>query len=340
MKKLKVLVDMPVYEPILKKIEAMAEVDLHLINPPAEDERELPEAMIRDCDFLFCSCLPVNHRQMEKLRVVQIASVGFSQLYGCALNERKIRACNALGVQDVPIGEWNIAMMINLQRDMPAMIQHQEQSVWDRDKRFQREIYGSTVGIWGYGGIGQQTARLAKNMGLEVRVLTRDGKFKARGNCYRVPGTGDPDGVFFDKIYSLAEKKQFLAGLDFLILAIPLTPENTGIIGMEELSMLPGHACILNPARGPLIQEKPLITALQNGTIKGAALDTHYYYPMPPEHPFWKMNNVILTPHISGSSSSNHFLERIWEIFYQNLQRELTQQPLLNALTEKQLDGK
>ena len=115
-----------------------------------------------------------------------------------------------------------------------------------------------------------------------------------------------------------------------------MNTQNEGIIGSDELDALPDHACLLNPARGPLVDEKALLHALENGSIAGAALDTHYHYPMPPEHPLWKFPNVIMTPHISGSSGSPHYLRRVWDIFAQNVQRLQAGFPLLNELSKDQ----
>lgn len=263
---------------------------------------------------------------------------GLHQLIGQKLEDRNIKACNALGVFDVPIGEWNMAMMVNLARDFRSLIRNQDEQVWDRDARFQKEISGSVVGIWGYGGIGRETARLAKALNMKVHVLSRSG-VKPRENIYRVSGTGDPDGTLPDSVFLIEEKEEFLKGLDFLIMAIPQTGSTEGIVGEAELRMLGPKAYILNPARGSLIQEQALVRALNEDWISGAALDTHYYYPMPHDHPLWKMPNVILTPHISGSSATPHFLERVWDIFIQNVQRFQNDETLLNELTPSELKG-
>jgi len=263
---------------------------------------------------------------------------GLHQLIGQKLEDRNIKACNALGVFDMPIGEWNMAMMVNLARDFRSLIRNQDEQVWDRDARFQKEISGSVVGIWGYGGIGRETARLAKALNMKVHVLSRSG-VKPRENIYRVSGTGDPDGTLPDSVFLIEEKEEFLKGLDFLIMAIPQTGSTEGIVGEAELRMLGPKAYILNPARGSLIQEQALVRALNEDWISGAALDTHYYYPMPHDHPLWKMPNVILTPHISGSSATPHFLERVWDIFIQNVQRFQNDETLLNELTPSELKG-
>jgi len=241
-------------------------------------------------------------------------------------------------VFDVPIAEWNIAMMVNLMRDLRGMVRNQELAVWDRDIRFQRELRGLTVGFWGYGGIGRETARLAKALGMRVHVLVHNG-VKERANIYCVPGSGDPEGILPDRVFATAHKEEFLGGLDFLVLAMPLTEATEGIVGECELRALRPTAYVLNPARGPLIREQPLVRALHEGWIAGAALDTHYHYPMPPAHPLWRLPNVIMTPHISGSSGSPMFLQRVWDILVQNVERLQHNQPLLNELTAAQLAG-
>ena len=91
------------------------------------------------------------------------------------------------------------------------------------------------------------------------------------------------------------------------------------------------------PARGPVVKEESLLRALREGWIAGAALDTHYHYPMPPDHPLWSLPNVIMTPHISGSARGPFYLPRIWSIFTQNLERFLAGTPLLNELSARQL---
>jgi phosphoglycerate dehydrogenase-like enzyme len=334
---MKVLIDLPIFEPTLQAIRDLHNVEVVLVDPE-EKVRALPTAVIADIDVLLCTFPPENHAEMKSLRYLQIASAGFTQLVEKGFSQRNISCCNALGVFDVPIAEWNMAMMVNLARDARQMMHNQDAAIWDRSARFQHEIRGAVVGIWGYGGIGRETARLAKAMGLTVHVLSRSG-VKARENIYQVAGTGDQYGDLPDRIFLSTEKEEFLKGLDFLIMAMPQTAENEGIVGQAELSLLKKSAFVLNPARGPLIQEQALIKALQTHEIAGAALDTHYYYPMPEDHPFWKMPNVIMTPHISGSSSSPMFLARVWDIFYQNLLRIQTKQSLLNQLGKHDLEG-
>jgi phosphoglycerate dehydrogenase-like enzyme len=333
----KILIDIPTSPDALNALAALTDVRVETI-APSKDSRDLPVEQIHDADILICRTPPKNHAEMRALKLIQLSSVGYAQLYGLDLIKRGVRVANARGVYDTAIAEWNVAMMINLGRDLRGMIRHQDQGLWETRGRFPHEIRGSTVGLWGYGGIGRDTARLAKALGLKVHVLVRRG-IGGRSNSYLVPGTGDPDGTFPDRVFTTGRELEFLAGLDFLILAIPLTPENKGIVGERELRSMKPTAFLLNPARGPLVQEAALLAALREGWIAGAALDTHYYYPMPPEHPLWRMPNVIMTPHVSGSDSGPHFLDRMGDIVFHNVKQFLAGEPLWNELTPVELNA-
>ncbi len=335
---MKIVTDIAADPAAFAALRLRTDVQLERIEPPEERARELPIDRIGDADVLFCTFPPTNHAVMRKLRWIQIASTGYSQLFGLGLPARGIQATNARGCFDVPIAEWNIAMMINLARNVRQMIRHQETSVWDRSAAFQNEIRGKTVGLWGYGGIGRETARVARQLGLRVHVMSRQ-SVGPRHDVYTVPGTGDPEGILPDHVFRAGEETAFLGTLDFLIVALPLTKATDGLIGERELRALRPHAFVLNPARGPIIQEPALLRALRENWISGAALDTHYFYPMPPEHPLWKMPNVIFTPHISGSSLSPQFRPRLWAIFTENLARFTRGEPLLNQLTPAELAG-
>jgi phosphoglycerate dehydrogenase-like enzyme len=315
----------------LTRLQSLPGVTVQLVDFH-EKEQTLPPELLRHQHMLLCRWPPRNFDDLQVLELMQLATVGFEHLRSLNMAERPVRTCNARGVFDTAIGEWNLAMMINLVRDLRGMVRNQEHGVWERRDVFQQEIRGSVVGLWGYGGIGRETARLAKAFGMTVHVLSRSG-VGPRRDTYCLPGTGDPEGVLPDRVFTSGHEKEFLAGLDFLILALPRTQQTTGRIGIEELKALPHTAFVLNPARGPIIQEQALLTALREGWIAGAALDTHYYYPMPADHPLWRFPNVILSPHISGADRSRLFLGRISDLFVQNVQRFLQGEKLLNELT-------
>ena len=326
-----IFIDTPIYEPGLARLKALPGVNVCIADPITDERVARPAEILRDIDALFCADVPENLDDMQALKWVQITSSGFEHLIPLGLPARGVRASNARGVFDVPIAEWCFAMMVNLARDLPRMYRNQQAGHWDRDAAFQTEIRGRTVGFWGYGGLARETARIAKSAGLRVHVLARNG-VGPQHELYRVPGTGDPDGLLPDEVFGLDRKDAFLSGLDFLIIALPLNDSTRGLVTAEDLRALPKSALLLNPARGPIIQEAALLQALNESWIAGAALDTHYHYPMPPEHPLWAMSNVIMTPHISGSTKSTRFPERVWDLFVQNVDRMLRGEAPLNEL--------
>lgn len=305
-----------------------------------EADQRMDPALMKDADILMCDIPPSNFSDFNRLKWIQITSAGYSQILHLPLIERGIRVTNCLGNFDCPIAEWNIMMMLMWRREMLEQLNNQKNRVWDRAARFQRDMQDLTVGFWGYGGIARETARLAKAMHLKVWAMTRDGKTRTRGLTYCVAGTGDPDGTLPDRLFSTEQMEEFLGGLDYLIISMPLTNATTGLIGQRELKMLKPAAVLINPARAAIIQEEAFIQCLDQRWIRGASLDVHYAYPLPPEHPLWTMPNLIMTPHISGSALSPHFLERIYDIFTQNLKRYVERQPMLNELSEDQLRGK
>jgi phosphoglycerate dehydrogenase-like enzyme len=322
------------HDAALNKLRAIPDTTIDFVE---SESAPVPANRLEESDVLFGDFGTSEIEGLKRLSWIQAASVDYSHLYGLP-PEHRIRVSNARGVFNITIAEWAIAMMINLARDMPTMFRNQQERRWDRDARFQSEIRGATLGIYGYGGIGRETARVSQPFNLKIWVLER-GPIRSDERTYRVPGTGDPEGRLPQRVFSLDEKFEFFAGLDFLLLSLPLTPKTEGIIGAKELQALPPSACILNPARGPLIQEHALIEALEHRIFKAIALDTHYAYPLPPEHPLWAMDNVILTPHISGSTGSPHYVSRLWDLFTQNVERFVKGERLWNELTPEELSG-
>jgi phosphoglycerate dehydrogenase-like enzyme len=329
-----ILLDVPIDPASLARLRALPDVHVEVL-PPAERSRELPVELLRGVHILLCKLPPRNFDDLTALELMHIATVGYEHLEHLKLADRPRRVCNARGIFDTAIGEWNVAMMIALTRDLRGMIRRQEWGLWEKAEAFQQEVRGKVVGVWGYGGLGRETARLCKALGLAVHVMTRSG-VGPRSDTYALPGTGDPEGTLPDRVFRLDEESEFLAGLDFLILALPHTQASHGMIGEEQLRALPRRAFLLNPARGPIVQEQALLRALRENWIAGAALDTHFVYPLPPDHPLWRFPNVILTPHVSGADRSASFPARIGDLFVQNVERFLTGRPLLNEITARE----
>lgn len=282
---------------------------------------------------LFSDVAPANAERMTRLRWMQLGSHGYGQLRGVVL-PAGIEVCNASGVGDIPIAEWCVMMMLALRRNLPGMLADQRAHHWNRAAAYQAELRGRRVGILGYGNIGQELARQCRAMGLEVWVLSR---FRPGGRELRYhPCPGEVPVP--DRTYGLDRRQEFYAGIDVLVVTTPITSATRGLVDAAALAALPSHAVLLNPARAGVVDEAALLDALRSGRLAGAALDDHYRTPMPPDDPFWDLPNVIVSPHVSGSTGSTHFRRRIWDLFTDNLQRFLAGAPLLNRIPTVDLE--
>lgn len=303
----------------------------------AEIQARLPKAVI-DCrdplgpedevatDYmvLFSDRCPANVAELTSLRWIQLGSAGYEQIIGQPLAPDTL-ITNASGVNDIPIAEWCLLMMLSFARDFTDILDRQRAHQWDRDQRFQAELRGATVGILGYGNIGRQVASLSRAVGLRVWACSRSGVGTRPDRFLSVDC--EPDRAF-----ALDELPTFLAGLDYLVITAPLTDSTRGLLGTAELSALPTHAVLLNPARAGIVDEQALLDALHAGTLRGAALDSHYREPMAPDDPIWEAPRTVVTPHVSGSNGT-HFLDRLWDLFGQNVDRFSAGRPLLNDIT-------
>ena len=195
------------------------------------------------------------------------------------------------------------------------------------------------MGILGYGAIGRQCARQAKALGMDVIAFTareRRTEESKWDESYIVPGVeGDPYGVFPSAWFHGTSKEavnEFLAeDLDVLVMALPLTSSTKRIIDEEQFEVMSKKKTfMINVGRGPHINTDALVSALEAGKIRGAALDVTDPEPLPPEHPLWKAPNVFITPHVSWQTQ--HYFTRVMDIVEQNLDRLSRGQKLLNQI--------
>jgi phosphoglycerate dehydrogenase-like enzyme len=180
-------------------------------------------------------------------------------------------------------------------------------------------------------------------MGMDVHAYTLHPKTtpaSRRSDGWCPPGTGDLDGTFPSKWFSgerTADLHKFLgSGLDLLLVALPLTPKTRGLIGEAEFRVLADtkKAFVSNIGRGPIINTDALISALDGGLIRGAALDVTDPEPLPDGHPLWSTKNVIITPHVSGMST--RYFERVFSILEYNLRRLSQGKSLVNRVSRRE----
>jgi phosphoglycerate dehydrogenase-like enzyme len=191
------------------------------------------------------------------------------------------------------------------------------------------ELRGQTIGILGYGSIGREVARLAKAFGMKVLVTKRDGRH-TEDHGFMLPDTGDPSGDLPDRIYPIEATRSLLTECDYVVVSLPLTEKTHHLIDEEMFRAMKPSAFFVNIGRGSIVHEEHLVKALKKGWIAGAGLDVFEQEPLPDDSPLWKLDNVIMTPHISGFTPD--YDKRAMAVFAENLRRYLAGEQLLNVL--------
>jgi phosphoglycerate dehydrogenase-like enzyme len=253
-------------------------------------------------------------KEAPKLRWVQLTHAGAERV-DPALIRNGITFTTAGGLAATPIAEFVLAFILMFSKGWPRQFRAQQEHRYAR--YMPREVFGKTVGIIGMGYIGSEVARLAKAFGCRVLGMRRS--FTTRG----------PDPVA-DEAVPPSELDYLLRESDFVVMAAPLTAETRHMIGEAQLKQIKPTAYFINIARGACVDEQALIAALKDGTIAGAGLDVFEREPLPPESELWDLENVILSPHVSGGTEIYNL--RATRIFTENLRRYLAGEPLVNVV--------
>lgn len=228
------------------------------------------------------------------------------------------------------MAEYTLAMLLALGHRLPELNAHQARAEWPRERwdRFRpQELRASVVGIIGYGSIGREIARLVRALGATVLAVKRD-VMHPEDIGYTIPGLGDPGGDLFHRLYPYQALRSMIKECDYVVVCLPLTPETRGLIGANELAAMKPTAFLVAVARGGVVDQSALATALQERRIAGAALDVFSEEPLPASSSIWKLPNAIVSPHVGGMSV--HYNQRAVDLFVENLKRYLIAAPLLN----------
>jgi phosphoglycerate dehydrogenase-like enzyme len=255
-----------------------------------------------------------------RLRWLSSVAAGLEGLVTPALLARGVVVTNASGVHGPNIAEHVMAMMLMFTRGLPKLYRAQLAHRWDRNISSRsgafEELTGKTLVIVGLGRIGEALAVRARPFGVRIVALKRD------------PTTRHDPAVTVDELLPLEGLDGALGRADHLCLTVPLTRETHHLMDAGRLARLPAGAYIYNVSRGAVIDEPALVEALRAGRLAGAGLDVFEQEPLPASSPLWDLENVILTPHLSGATPL--YYERTAALFADNMARFLAGQPLKN----------
>ncbi len=280
----------------------------------------VPEEIADTDVFIGWSLRPPQFVAAKKLRWIHSPAAAVHQLMFPELIRSNVTLTNSTGIHGPVVAEHAIALLLALAKRLPQAMQYQARKTWAQGLLWQesprpREVTDATVAVIGMGGIGREFTARAKALGMKVLAI-RENTDKG------------PEGA--DEVFSPAQLDQVLPRANYVLLCTPVTPATTGIINAARLSLMKPDAYLINVGRGPLIDEAALLQALKDRQIAGAALDVFNEEPLPPDSPFWSLDNLLITPHTAAVT------ERLWERHYrliaENLRRLMAGEPLLNQV--------
>jgi phosphoglycerate dehydrogenase-like enzyme len=308
--------------------------DAQIVDRRCRSQAEMVAAADSECDVLFSFRAPDDlMRRLPRLKWMQLLSAGADHVIRAELARRtEVAISTASGIHSTPIAEYTIGSMLAWAHGFHFTMRAQMRREWKRNWDFMESVElmrGKTLGVIGYGSIGRETARIAQALGTTVLALKRNPEDR-HDRGWNPPGIGDPEGVIPARWYGPSDCQTLLRESDFITVTLPMTPETRGFIGRNEIATMRPHAYIVNIGRGEVIDQNALIEALREKRIGGAGLDVFEREPLEQESALWDLENVILTPHMSGSFKN--YNGACCELFATNVRRFRAGEPLLNLV--------
>lgn len=224
-----------------------------------------------------------------QLKAVCNIAVGFDNVDIDALTERGIFVTNTPGVLTETTADLAFSLILSTARRIPeadAFVKEGKWKGWMPSLMLGKDVNGATLGIIGYGRIGSAIARRARGFNMQIKY----------NDIHRILEDEEKLGIEYAELDDIFRKS------DFVLVQVPLTPETKSMIGAKEFSMMKKDAFFINASRGQVVDEPALIQALQEKDIAGAGLDTYAEEPLPADHPFLKIRNVVTLPHIGSAT--------------------------------------
>jgi phosphoglycerate dehydrogenase-like enzyme len=291
------------------------------------DTQAQADALLPQADVVFGHCVTsANLASATRLRWIHSPAAGVDHVLFPALAESAVVLTNARGMHADGMAEHAIGVMLTFARKLHWSRDAQGERRWSQREQWTQaplveSLAGQTLGLVGFGRVGQAIAQRAKAMGMRVLAVRRHPAH---------PG-GSPAPA--DAQWGLERLGDLMGESDWVVLVAPQTTATQHLIGASEFARMKPSARLMNLGRGALVDDAALLAALQEQRIAGAALDVFGMEPLPAEHPYWDMREVFLTPHTSGLGPQ--YWERAIEIFAANLERFVAGAPLENVVDKQ-----
>ncbi|MBI2908989.1 MAG: D-2-hydroxyacid dehydrogenase [Chloroflexi bacterium] len=302
----------------VRRLEEEARLDLARGADPGTRGESL-DSLLAEAEIMFAWALAPENlmSRAPRLKWFHFSGVGVERYIHTDMFDGRITVTNGRGALATPIAEHVTGFIFTLAKNVPRLCQAKADKRWERFETL--ELTGRTLGVIGMGAIGSELTRMAKGVGMRV-IATRRSAVKHEYNV-----------GYVDDVYPIGALLDLLRDSDFVALALPLTQESRKLIGERELRSMKRSAYIINVSRGQIIDERALLQALKEGWIAGAGLDVFDEEPIATDSQLWKLPNVVLSPHMAGNSDRRSY--HVSRVFFDNLRRYISGQPLLNIVT-------
>lgn len=249
----------------------------------------------------------------ERLKWIMVASAGLEKMPLQEIAKRGIVVTNVRGIHKTPMAETILAHILSIKKSLPSILENQRKGEWSK-RVFPTELLGSTAVILGPGAIGGEVGRILQAFGVHTIGCNSSGRLASYMN----------EMVAFENLTDVLQKA------DIVISILPSTEQTKELLTYGHLQSMKRTAIFMNFGRGDVVKEEILLRALKEEQIAYAVLDVFEKEPLADGHPFWSMNNVIVSPHVSSHSSQ--YVVRALEIFSRNLSAWIEQHPLENEI--------
>ncbi len=262
-------------------------------------------------------------RHAEHLIWVHSPAAAVHHLLTPGLVAGPVRVTNGRDIHGGPVAEHALAMMLAIARGLPEAVRAQARHHWAQEDIWRgplqpRQLRGSTAVLIGLGAIGGELARLLKALGMTVLAV----------RAHPEQGAGAAD-----EVHAPAALDDLLPRADYVVLALPVTPQSQALLDAHRLALLPPQACVINVGRGALLDQPALAAALAAGRLRAAALDVFAQEPLPPDSPLWDLPQALIVPHL-GSATAAMWPRQV-ALIAANLRRLSAGQPLLGEVNKQ-----
>ena len=305
-------------------VDAIRDVDPRLDVIQVQPEGPVPDE-VADAAVFFRSyalrreTVEAILERARNLQWMHVPAAGVDAALTPQVMDTTFTITNVAGVYDAPVAELSLTVMLAAAKCLPTYLNAQREGRWLRaaswdevkqERTLPTLMRGATAAILGFGGTGATLAGMLRPLGMRVLAFRHDPRPDPRA----------------DAVYGPGRLHEVLRQADYVVLTLPLTNETERIIGERELAQMKSTAWLVNVGRGRLVDDDALVAALESGGIGGACLDVFTREPLPSDHPYYRLPNVILTPHIAGAFPELNEVDR--EYFVAQLRRFVAGQPL------------